>query len=90
MQQFKKHRIALATLSALLIAPVYANGQKAATEANTQFIVVYKNNAPLFAEVGLTEQLQNAQALTADGLPDSLSNQLQPLVQQHVSEDLSA
>lgn len=86
MQQFKKHRIALATLSALLIAPVYAAEQKAATEANTQFIVVYKNNAPLFSDAGLTAQLQNAQASTAA----SLSNQLQPLLQQHVSEDLSA
>ena len=81
MQPFKLHKIALGTLTALMLTPAAAQevtlaSANQATEANTQFILTYK-------------QTGNA---TGDMLSDVATQNLsdeQIDVQQHVEETLS-
>lgn len=83
MQPFKLHKIALGTLTALMLAPVIAQevslaANKEATEANTQFILTYKQSGNATGEV-----LSDADVTTQNFVDEQIN------VQQHVEETLS-
>lgn len=81
MQQFKLHKIAIGTLTALMLTPVAAQevilaDTKQASEANTQFILTYK-------------QTGNATGSAKSDLMSQSFADEQINVQQHVEEELS-
>jgi len=83
MQQFKLHKIALGTLTALMLAPVTAQevslaDNKAATEANTQFILTYKQSGNASSDM-----LSGADVTTQSFIDDQIN------VQQHVEQTLA-
>lgn len=83
MQPFKLHKIALGTLTALMLAPVTAQevslaANKEATEANTQFILTYKQGGNATGDM-----LSDADVTTQSFVDEQIN------VQQHVEETLS-
>lgn len=83
MQQFKLHKIALGTLTALMLNPVAAQevtlaDNKQATEANTQFILTYKQSGNAAGDM-----LSDADVTTQNFVDEQIN------VQQHVEETLS-
>lgn len=82
MQQFKLHKIALGTLTALMLAPAFAQELAIADlqqdeEIKTRFIITYKNN------LSVENQLFTDNA-------DGTSAAMPMDIQQHVSQELSA
>lgn len=82
MQQFKLHKIALGTLTALMLTPAVSQelvlkGLEQDYEVKTRFIVTYKNNQQ-------SANLQSADDMNVTQANESLD------IKQHVSEALSA